>query len=159
MKSNKSKAASLFGLSAAGFVACVALAFISGGGQSSPLEKAYSTISNEAPVSDSIEIAETPPPPPQIASAPSLDPESVKKGKLAYDMYCLACHGPEDTTITSPSNLFDNTWYHGSDRDGIEVSIRKGIMEKGMPGWEVMITPEEITALVDYLLSFQKPAA
>lgn len=90
----------------------------------------------------------------EIAEA---DPKSIQKGKENYAMFCLACHGPEDTSIDSPSNLFDEKWYHGSSRSGVEATISNGIMEKGMPGWGQMIPQEDITSLVDYLLSFQKP--
>lgn len=88
--------------------------------------------------------------------AKELDPASVEKGKQTYAMFCLACHGAEDAGIDSPSNLFDSKWYHGEGREGISKSIRKGILEKGMPGWEQMIPEEDITAVIDYLVSFQK---
>lgn len=159
MSSNKNKAATLFGLSFAGFAACIGLAFLAGGARSVPEQE----VSLNLPEAETVEPPATVEPGPAVAAAeaaaPKLDPESVKQGKKAYEMYCLACHGPEGTSIDSPSNLFDPKWHHGDGRDGIELSIRKGIMEKGMPGWEAMISPEEINALVDYLLSFQKPAA
>lgn len=86
----------------------------------------------------------------------ALDPESIKKGKQNYAMFCQGCHGPEDNGIDSPSNLFDPKWHYGAGRSGVEQSIRNGIMEKGMPSWGAMIPSEDITALVDYLMSFQK---
>lgn len=95
---------------------------------------------------------------PAAAAAPTavaLDPASIAKGKETYAMFCQACHGPEDPTIDSPSNLFDSKWYHGGGRSGVETSIRDGIMDKGMPGWGPMIPSEDITALLDYLFSFQ----
>ncbi|MDQ8182398.1 cytochrome c [Pelagicoccus sp. SDUM812005] len=90
------------------------------------------------------------------ADAPvQLDPASVEKGKQTYAMFCQACHGPEDPSIDSPSNLFDKKWFHGSGRDGVEKTIRDGIVDKGMPGWGPMIPSEDIDALLDYLFSFQ----
>lgn len=159
MKSNANKAVTLFGLSFAGFAACIGLAFIAGGAD--PKTDEHLDLKLETSKEQAVE-----PSPTQAAKSPQaagpittpaaqLDPESVQKGKVAYDMYCLACHGPEGTTVNSPSNLFDSKWHHGSGKEGIGKSIRTGIMEKGMPGWEAMISPEEIEALVDYLLSFQ----
>lgn len=84
-----------------------------------------------------------------------LDPASIEKGKENYAMFCLACHGAEDAGIDSPSNLFDRKWYHGEGREGIEKTIRNGIVDKGMPGWGPMIPNEDIDALLDYLMSFQ----
>lgn len=88
--------------------------------------------------------------------ANELDPASIEKGKETYAMFCLACHGAEDAGIDSPSNLFDPKWYHGEGREGIGKSIREGIVEKGMPAWGQMIPEEDITAVIDYLVSFQK---
>ncbi|EDY81625.1 hypothetical protein VDG1235_1243 [Verrucomicrobiia bacterium DG1235] len=71
-------------------------------------------------------------------------------------MFCQACHGAEDAGIDSPSNLFDPKWYYGGSRSGIELTIRNGIIDKGMPAWGEMIPEEDINALVDYIISFQK---
>ncbi|MDQ8185884.1 c-type cytochrome [Pelagicoccus sp. SDUM812002] len=92
---------------------------------------------------------------PQASSQTKIDPATVEKGKQTYAMFCQACHGPEDPTVDSPSNLFDKKWYHGEGRSGVEKSIRDGIMEKGMPGWGPMIPSEDIDAILDYLFSFQ----
>lgn len=160
MKTRQNQAATFFGLSIVGFGLCIALAFIASNAESnSPAEKpAYkpaATSSKTEPVV--AQLPETPSPDPTpVATKVTLDPASVQKGKQNYDMFCLACHGAEDTAIDSPSNLFDAKWYHGSDREGIELSIKNGIYEKGMPGWGEMIPAEDITALVDYLISFQQ---
>ncbi len=92
---------------------------------------------------------------PQPPSPAKYDPASIEKGKQTYAMFCQACHGPEDPSIDSPSNLFDKKWYHGEGRSGVEKSIREGILEKGMPGWGPMIPSEDIDAILDYLFSFQ----
>ncbi|MBD5778736.1 cytochrome c [Pelagicoccus sp. NFK12] len=92
---------------------------------------------------------------PQSPSPAKADPASIQKGKETYAMFCQACHGPEDPSIDSPSNLFDRKWFHGEGRAGVEKSIREGIMEKGMPGWGPMIPSEDIDAILDYLFSFQ----
>lgn len=80
----------------------------------------------------------------------------VEKGRASYSMFCQACHGPEDPSIESPSNLFDNKWYHSvGTPETVEKTIKDGILEKGMPGWGQMISQEEIDGLTAYLLSFQ----
>lgn len=97
-------------------------------------------------------------PQPTAEPAKETDPAVIEKGRQTYAMFCQACHGPEDPSIDSPSNLFDATWHNGEGRSGVENSIRVGIVEKGMPAWGEMIPSEDIAALLDYLFSFQKPA-
>lgn len=89
------------------------------------------------------------------AEEPDAPSVSVEKGREAYGMYCLACHGAEDAGIDSPSNLFDKKWYHGETRDQVENTIRTGLMEKGMPAWGQMISDQEIGSVIEYLFSFQ----
>ncbi|MDQ8204069.1 cytochrome c [Pelagicoccus sp. SDUM812003] len=92
----------------------------------------------------------------EAEDSPTLNAELVEKGRASYAMFCQACHGPEDPTIDSPSNLFDLKWHHGDGSvENIEKSIRDGIVEKGMPAWGQMISDEEINALLQYLNSFQ----
>ena len=86
---------------------------------------------------------------------PTADDPSAK-GLEIYSMYCAACHGATDSGIDSPSNLFDRNWYHGGERAEIEKTIRKGVMEKGMPAWAQMIPDEEIQSVIAYLITFQK---
>ncbi len=150
MSTLQQKAASSFTLTVLASVLSIALSYVVASTDPAPPKPAYTA----AP-----KAKEVPPPTPQEAQptmASVLDPVSVAKGKQNYEMFCLACHGAEDTTVVSPSNLFDPQWHHGAGREGVEKSIRTGIMEKGMPGWEAMIPEEDIIALVDYLFSFQK---
>ena len=154
MKTLQSKAAKTFGLTAGGFTICLALSFVAANPKNPPPEESKRNVPLNTPKDSAtertVEIS------PSKASQPMLDPESIKKGKQNYDMFCLACHGPEDNGIDSPSNLFDPKWHYGSGRNGIQTSIKDGIIEKGMPGWGAMIPADDITALVDYLMSFQK---
>lgn len=89
----------------------------------------------------------------------SKNPQTVDEGREYYTAYCMACHGPEGVEVDSPSNLFDKKWYHRAGPSGIEESIRKGVMEKGMPAWGEMIPDDQIQSLIAYLLSFQNTDA
>ncbi|MBK1876953.1 c-type cytochrome [Pelagicoccus mobilis] len=157
MKTLQNKASNYFALSAAGFITSLALSFAAANPEPKPQAAAPAQ-----PAQVSLELSKPEPAAPPVPETPApveLNPESVKKGKQNYDMFCLSCHGPEDVGIDSPSNLFDSKWHHGAGRSGIELTIRNGIMEKGMPGWGAMIPAEDITALVDYLISFEKQNA
>ncbi len=158
MKTLGNKAATSFGLTLLGAGFCAAIAIVASLTDPQELD-ANPAYKAETPSPKAAAPQPTEPAEPVAKAAPvemNLDPASVAKGKQNYEMFCLACHGAEDTTIDSPSNLFDSKWYHGSGRSGIENTIKSGISEKGMPGWEAMIPSEDISALVDYLISFQQ---
>jgi len=87
--------------------------------------------------------------------AMAADSETVATGKTTYAAYCAACHGAEGLNVDSPSNLFDQKWYHESSPSGIEAMVNQGVLEKGMPPWAQMISKNEIESVVAYLISFQ----
>lgn len=158
MSTRQQKAASAFGFTILGAAISLVLTYaIAKNDTDQPIKLSVATTEATSPVETPEPASLETPPAPAPAVVSELDPASVQKGKQNYDMFCLACHGAEDTTIDSPSNLFDHKWFHGSGREEIKLTIQNGIMEKGMPGWGAMIPAEDITALVDYLISFQKP--
>jgi cytochrome c oxidase cbb3-type subunit 3 len=87
------------------------------------------------------------------------NPSVVKQGRELYVALCQQCHGAQGNKTDSPSNLFDEKWYHGSRPSQIEQSILAGIPAKGMPAWGEALPAEDTTAVTAYLLSFQKKAA
>ncbi|MBC2606515.1 c-type cytochrome [Pelagicoccus albus] len=163
MRTNLNTAATKFGFSVAGFGLCCIAAYVAGNSGKAPEQSTFvssnSSIAAPTEPDSTSPSIEEPAAPEELPAeiVPALDPASVAKGKANYDMFCLGCHGPEGNQIDSPSNLFDSKWYSGDGREGVGKSIRVGIMDKGMPGWEAMIPEEDITALLDYLFSFQNP--
>ncbi len=49
-------------------------------------------------------------------------------GKVAYDAFCVACHGADGTgnTILGAPNLTDQIWLYGGGIDAISESVRNG---------------------------------
>jgi len=88
--------------------------------------------------------------------AAAKDPAVIKSGKATYVGLCQSCHSDAKAKGDSPSNLFDGKWYHGSRPSAIEQTIQKGVLEKGMPPWNAVLPPEDVTAVTAYLLSAQK---
>ncbi|MCC5806090.1 MAG: cytochrome c [Opitutales bacterium] len=86
------------------------------------------------------------------------DSDVIAHGEEQYRMFCAACHGEGDIGDDSPSNLFNNRWFHGSAPTAIEHLIREGFLDAGMPGWDGMIPDESIEAMVAYLLASQEEA-
>lgn len=95
-----------------------------------------------------------------VLAAMGKDPALVKAGGENFEMFCASCHGRPGVVSpgvadASPSNLFDQAWFHGGLPSEIERTIVKGFNEKGMPGWDGMLEKDKIESLVAYLYSFQ----
>jgi mono/diheme cytochrome c family protein len=70
---------------------------------------------------------------------------TIIDGALLYKENCEGCHGARGAGGTAPA-LSSN----------IDKSIiENGNMEKGMPAYKDKLTPEEITAIIDYLARAQ----
>lgn len=80
----------------------------------------------------------------------------LKNGKATYVSLCQNCHADEKAKGDSPSNLFDAKWYHGGRPSEIEKTVQTGVLEKGMPPWGPVLPPEDVTAVVAFILSQQK---
>jgi cytochrome c oxidase cbb3-type subunit 3 len=81
--------------------------------------------------------------------------ETVAEGKAIYTGKgtCASCHGPELGGLIGP-NLTDDHWLNGkgSFTDIMKV-VSKGVLEKGMPNWEAMLSRKEIKAVTAFILS------
>lgn len=86
----------------------------------------------------------------------SKNPEALEEGLYQFEGYCIQCHvvGP-DTPGDGPEQLFDGKWYYGSHPSQIEQIVLNGIIEKGMPPWEGILSKEVTGQITAYLLSQQ----
>jgi cytochrome c oxidase cbb3-type subunit 3 len=80
------------------------------------------------------------------------DPATVASGRTVYDQACAACHRADGGGLIGP-NLTDDNWLHGGTLPEILHSVAEGIPAKGMPAWEKMLKPEQLTAVVIYVAS------
>lgn len=88
------------------------------------------------------------------------NPDALKVGAEKFRTVCAACHGPNGEGLIGP-NLTDNYWIHTSGNlANMRGIIAKGVVEKGMPAWEAVLTPDEINDVAVYVRSLQgtKPA-
>ena len=92
--------------------------------------------------------------------AASKDPTAVAAGHTVFAAYCSACHGPDGGGVIGP-NLTDAYWIHGGTPDAIYHTVATGVLEKGMPAWGPTLKPDELDAVVAYVISLQgsTPAA
>jgi cytochrome c oxidase cbb3-type subunit 3 len=100
----------------------------------------------------------------QLASI-SDDPElynfAVNAGGAVFRNNCSQCHGSGAAGALGYPNLLDNDWLWGGSIDEIAFTVTHGIRNEQspdthwsqMPAFGEILTPEEITAVVQYVLS------
>ena len=86
--------------------------------------------------------------------AMAADREVVEEGQEVYTTNCAACHGPNGGGVIGP-NLADDAWLHGGSPDAIHRTVRVGVLEKGMPGWERLLKPAQVDQVVAYVISLR----
>jgi len=81
----------------------------------------------------------------QKLSGNLVDDTLASSGKQRYDMFCIACHGPEgkgNYAMGSP-NLTDQIWLYGGDSDVLTESIANG-RNGAMPAHSAILSEEQI---------------
>jgi cytochrome c oxidase cbb3-type subunit 3 len=100
--------------------------------------------------------------PPQETMGPSAeqllamasDRSAVTEGQAVYTTNCAACHGVDGGGVIGP-NLADDAWLHGGTPEAIHRTVRIGVLEKGMPGWERLLKPAQVDQVVAYVISLR----
>lgn len=77
----------------------------------------------------------------------------VGKGQEIFAAKCAVCHGADLQGSIGP-NLTDDYWIHGKGKlvDVAQV-VHSGVLDKGMPGWDGQLQPDEIRAVVVFVAS------
>lgn len=81
-------------------------------------------------------------------------PNRIQMGHDSYQLYCASCHGmsgEERTIAMTASDLFDAESTYGTDPESIRKVIEDGVIAEGMVPWKMVLPPEEITAIVEYI--------
>lgn len=79
--------------------------------------------------------------------------ENQQSGAIIFSQKCASCHGVEGGGIIGP-NLCDSFWINGQGtRVGIVSVISKGVLEKGMPSWEALLTQDELIQVSSFVYS------
>lgn len=95
---------------------------------------------------------------------------ATQSGRATFVTWCSQCHGAGANGITEGSgypNLLDDDWLWGGDIETIHTTIQHGIRDAAdddtrlndMPAHDELLEPEEITQVVDYVLSLSGEAA
>lgn len=78
------------------------------------------------------------------AETPEEPPNNAADGEILYRQNCAGCHGSKGVGSMGPALSARNV-----DRNKIE----NGIADAGMPVFKKILTPEEITAIINFLKS------
>lgn len=79
------------------------------------------------------------------------DESHIQAGQKVFVSKCAACHGDKAQGLVGP-NLTDDNWLHGEGKlVGIAKVIREGVMDKGMPPWNQLLTSDEVKSTVAFL--------
>ncbi|MBX7117848.1 MAG: c-type cytochrome [Gemmatimonadaceae bacterium] len=85
-------------------------------------------------------------------AARAKDPALLASGKTVFETNCAACHRADGGGLIGP-NLTDDAWIHGGQPAQIHVTVTQGVLAKGMPSWERLLKPEQVDAVIAYVLS------
>lgn len=81
------------------------------------------------------------------------DPKVIESGAKIYTNNCAVCHGNELQGMIGP-NLVDSYWIHGKGAlNDVRVAIQKGVLDKGMPAWETVLSQQDVIAVTAFVIS------
>jgi cytochrome c oxidase cbb3-type subunit 3 len=80
------------------------------------------------------------------------DPATLAAGQLIFKTNCVPCHGDHAQGVVGP-NLTDDYWLHGGKINDLFKTVKYGVLTKGMPTWEKVLTPKQIADVVNYVKS------
>ncbi len=75
-------------------------------------------------------------------------------GRERFVTTCAACHREDGGGNIGP-NLTDDFWIHGGRPLEILKTVGDGVPDKGMPAWGQTLKPDEIAAVVAYVLTLR----
>lgn len=87
-------------------------------------------------------------------SVKMLDAGGISIGQSIFKANCVACHGAEGQGGVGP-NLTDDYWLHGGNIKEVFKSVKYGIVEKGMKGWQEDFSANQIAQLSSYIKSIR----
>lgn len=82
------------------------------------------------------------------------DGAALEEGKTVFFNNCSACHRADGGGLIGP-NLTDDAWLHGHTPGEIRHVVLTGVLEKGMPPWDRILKPEQVDAVVAYVISLK----
>lgn len=76
-------------------------------------------------------------------------PAALAAGRATFEKTCASCHEKDGGGSIGP-NLTDDFWMHGHTHGRMLAIVSYGVLEKGMPGWSAVLTPEQVAQVTAY---------
>jgi cytochrome c oxidase cbb3-type subunit 3 len=83
------------------------------------------------------------------------DDAVLAKGKAVFIASCVPCHRNDGGGNAIGPNLTDPYWIHGGEIKSIYVTIKNGVVEKGMPMWGKAMSLEDVKSVAFFVMSLQ----
>jgi cytochrome c oxidase cbb3-type subunit 3 len=84
------------------------------------------------------------------------DVEMIAKGKKVFiTNNCQSCHRPDGGGNAIGPNLTDPYWIHGGSVKEVFLTVKNGVVEKGMPAWGKVMSPKDVRDVTFYIMSLQ----
>lgn len=84
------------------------------------------------------------------------DATMLEKGKSVFiNNNCSGCHRADGGGNTIGPNLADEYWLHGGELKNIFLTIKNGVVEKGMPAWGKAMSAEDVRDVAFFVMSLQ----
>jgi len=79
--------------------------------------------------------------------------DAIANGADVFAARCAVCHGAQLQGMIGP-NLTDNYWIHGTgDPETLIKVVKEGVLDKGMPAWDNILTGVEMENVSIYIIS------
>lgn len=84
------------------------------------------------------------------------DPVLIENGKSVFTSNnCGGCHRNDGGGNSIGPNLTDEYWLHGGEIKNIFLTIKNGVVEKGMPAWGKSMSAQDVRDVTLYVMSLQ----
>lgn len=84
------------------------------------------------------------------------DAVTIEKGKSVFtNNNCGGCHRGDGGGNSIGPNLTDEYWLHGGEVKNIFLTIKNGVVEKGMPAWGKSMSPQDVRDVTFFVMSLQ----
>lgn len=84
------------------------------------------------------------------------DAAAIEKGKAVFtNNNCGGCHRGDGGGNSIGPNLTDEYWLHGGEIKNIFLTIKNGVVEKGMPAWGKSMSAQDVRDVTFFVMSLQ----
>ncbi len=83
------------------------------------------------------------------------DAAILTNGTKVFVTNCVACHKSDGGGNAIGPNLTDEYWLHGGEIKNLYLTIKNGVVEKGMPAWGKAMSPKDVRDVAFYVMSLQ----